>query len=56
MTEQIKDIRVIERVDVEDETKSTWRLQIDYGDGWQTVKVRSTTSWLEFQELEKGIE
>ena len=56
MTEQIKDIRVIERVDIEDKTKSTWRLQIDYGDGWQNVKVRITTNWLEFDKLYQGME
>lgn len=56
MTEQIKDIRVIEYIDTEDDTKSKWRLQIDNGYGWSNVKVRSTTSWLEFQELEKGIQ
>jgi hypothetical protein len=56
MTEQIKDIRVIEYIDFEDDIKSMWRLQIDYGDGWQNVKVRSTTCFGTFKELEKGIQ
>lgn len=56
MTEQIKDIRVIEYIDDEDETKSKWRLQIDNGYGWSNIKVRSTSSLETFKELEKGIQ
>lgn len=56
MTEQIKDIRVIEYIDAEDENQSKWRLQVDHGHGWSNVQVRSTTSWLKFQELEQGIQ
>lgn len=55
MNEQIKDIRVIEYIDTEDETKTKWRLQVDYGSGWGNVKLRSTTSRLIFNEMQQGI-
>lgn len=55
MSEQIKDIRVIEYIDAEDETKCQWRLQVDYGSGWVNTKVKSTRDWYIFNEMQQRI-
>ena len=54
MSSQIRNMRVIEYIDPEDETKCQWRLQINFGSGWKNIEVVSTENWDEFLSKLEG--